>query len=191
MSTTDNNPLARWDINASYWDQNMGVTGNDYYNDLQLPALNRMADIQGGERALDLATGNGLVARWLAAEGVGSVVATDGSSKMVECARERGAAEDANGEEKKGVVVSYQVLDVTDEDRLGEFIKREVENVRITFFSPCLSCILGRKRRETGRGFSPLILLNGFLPRCDIAFKGLVNVSFSFALQSDEFPIYF
>ena len=153
MSTpVEDNALANWDVNASFWDQGMGATGNDYYTDLELPALKRMAAIQGGERALDLATGNGLVARWLAGQGVGSVIATDGSKKMVECARGRGAdasAVDGN----RGAVVSYQVLDVTDRERLEEFIEREVKSVRILFSSLPSSRSVWKKEEKKGFPF--------------------------------------
>ncbi|KAK2761226.1 hypothetical protein FQN54_001748 [Arachnomyces sp. PD_36] len=126
MSTPTDNPLYCWNINAAFWDELMGDGGNDYFTDLELPALERMSAIQGGERALDLATGNGLVARWLAAQGAGSVIGTDGSEKMVEHARKRGVA--AYGEDTAGGKMSYQVLDVTDEKALEEFIEREVES---------------------------------------------------------------
>lgn len=166
MSTPADNSLANWNVNASFWDEAMGPSGNDYYTDLELPALKRMTAIQGGERTLDLATGNGLVARWLAGQGVGSVIATDGSEKMVECARGRGAAKDANGD--GDAVVSYQVLDVTDQGMLEEFIEREVERVR-TLLPSCLpSFFFIFSRRKWEKKFH----LSGF-SRMEIIFRSL------------------
>jgi len=55
-----------WDANAAYWDEKMGE-GNDFVNLLQWPAILRLLDPQPGQRILDIATGNGLTARRLAA----------------------------------------------------------------------------------------------------------------------------
>ncbi|GMF86260.1 unnamed protein product [Aspergillus oryzae] len=82
--------LAAWENHARSWDSTMGDDGNDYFSVLELPALKRMISGQKRNRALDLATGNGLVARWLAKEGF-SVVATDGARAMLEHAKARTA----------------------------------------------------------------------------------------------------
>jgi hypothetical protein len=133
MSTTT--PLSTWQTNATFWDQIMGPSGNDYYKDLELPSLKRMAAITGDERALDLATGNGLVARWMVGEGVKEVVATDGSENMLELAEKRWAEEveakgKGTGDGEDGKRLSFQLLDVTDEVKMEEFVKREGESVR-------------------------------------------------------------
>ncbi|RYP75960.1 hypothetical protein DL771_002032 [Monosporascus sp. 5C6A] len=95
-----------WDANAEFWDNGIGEQGNKYWKVLQLPTLKRMLQIKPGSKALDLATGNGLAARWLASEGA-SVLATDGSEKMLERAKLRHSA--AYGDN-----ISYRHLDVTD-----------------------------------------------------------------------------
>ena len=94
-----------WEANAEHWDETMGSEGNKYWQLLELPYLKKMVHITPGCKALDLATGNGLCARWLASEGA-SVVATDGSENMLEVARRRTLPEQA------GKIV-YQKLDVT------------------------------------------------------------------------------
>ena len=97
--------MQSWETNAEYWDNGIGEHGNVYWKVLQLPTLKRMIDIRPGNKALDLATGNGLAARWLASEGA-SVLATDGSTGMLENAKLRHAAAcDAD--------ISYRRLDVT------------------------------------------------------------------------------
>ena len=117
--------LAAWDANASFWDAAMGSTGNDYYRVLELPALKRMVQVKKGERALDLATGNGLVAHWLAQAGA-NVIATDGSREMLDLALMRGKKLNAKGD----MSVQYRFLDVTDAQMWEDFIEKELSGVR-------------------------------------------------------------
>ena len=102
--------LDSWEANAAHWDQAMGDEGNNYWQQLELPYLKQLAPVTPGCKALDLATGNGLVARWLASEGA-SVVATDGSKNMLDLAKQR-TPPDLAGR------ITYQGLDMT---RDGEF----------------------------------------------------------------------
>jgi len=55
-----------WNTNAPFWDEKMGE-GNDFVNILQWPSILRLLDPQPGQRFLDIATGNGLTSRRLAA----------------------------------------------------------------------------------------------------------------------------
>lgn len=71
-----------WEENAEYWDGYMGE-GNDFVEVLCWPAFERLLDIKPGERILDIACGNGLTSRRLAAMGY-EVTAFDFSSKMIE-----------------------------------------------------------------------------------------------------------
>ncbi len=98
--------LDSWGTNAAHWDSSMGYDGNMYWNVLQEPCLARFlaSHLKPGCRALDLATGNGLCARWLASHGA-SVLATDGAAEMLEIAQSHSAAGDG---------ISFQKLDVTD-----------------------------------------------------------------------------
>ncbi|RYO85908.1 hypothetical protein DL762_004987 [Monosporascus cannonballus] len=98
--------IESWDANAEFWDNGVGEQGNKYWKALQLPTLKRMIQVKAGSKALDLATGNGLAARWLASEGA-SVLATDGSEKMLGRAKLRHSA-------VFGDSISYRQLDVTD-----------------------------------------------------------------------------
>ncbi len=56
-----------WEANAEIWDERMGEDGNDFFNLLCWPALASLLDIQPGRRYLDIACGNGLTSRRLAA----------------------------------------------------------------------------------------------------------------------------
>lgn len=106
--------LDSWETNASFWDNSIGKDGNIYWQKLQEPSLRRLLgehlQRQRGEercRALDLATGNGLCARWLAKHGA-DVMATDGSENMLKIAREQTGKEMGN--------IQFRKLDVTQKE---------------------------------------------------------------------------
>src|SRR5205823_5651749 len=54
-----------WDENAGWWDAKMGE-GNDWHRLLIAPAVEQLLELQGGERVLEMACGNGQFARHLA-----------------------------------------------------------------------------------------------------------------------------
>ena len=60
---------AAWNANAGFWDKRMADDGNDFVNVLIWPATQRLLPVQPGQRILEIATGNGLYARRLAALG--------------------------------------------------------------------------------------------------------------------------
>jgi SAM-dependent methyltransferase len=100
--------LDAWDTNAAFWDEHM-AEGNDFVNLLQWPAIERLLPIHGGERVLDIATGNGLMARRLGRLGA-AVTAFDFAPQMIDRAQQRTRAEDGD--------ISYLTLDATDERAL-------------------------------------------------------------------------
>ena len=97
-----------WNENAAFWDERMGE-GNDFVEVLIWPATQRLLALQPGERVLDVATGNGLYARRLAARGA-EVVAFDFSHNLIELARARS--------EECADRIDYHVIDATDESAL-------------------------------------------------------------------------
>ncbi len=98
-----------WNTNAAYWDERMG-DGNDFVNVLIWPATERLLQPKSGKRILEIACGNGLYARRLAALGA-EVVGVDFSSELITIAKEY----DAHREQ-----ISYQVVDATDEQQLRQ-----------------------------------------------------------------------
>lgn len=97
-----------WNENAAFWDERMGE-GNDFVEVLTWPSTVRMLDLKPKERVLDIACGNGLTSRRMAAMGA-DVLATDFSEEMIAHARRR-TTEHADR-------LAYQVLDATDEAAL-------------------------------------------------------------------------
>jgi 2-polyprenyl-3-methyl-5-hydroxy-6-metoxy-1,4-benzoquinol methylase len=96
-----------WNANAAFWDERMG-DGNDFVEVLQWPPILRLLEPQPGQHILDIATGNGLTARRLAAMGA-QVVAFDFSEELVRLAKARTTS---------GPPIQYCVLDATDESAL-------------------------------------------------------------------------
>src|SRR3712207_5574613 len=78
---------AIWERKAAYWDERMGE-GNAFTRVLVAPATERLLALQAGETVLDVACGNGVISRRLAALGA-TVVATDFSGTFLERARAR------------------------------------------------------------------------------------------------------
>jgi len=99
---------AVWNENAAFWDGRMGE-GNDFVEMLIWPATMRLLAVQPNERVLDVACGNGLTSRRLAALGA-RVVACDFATEMLAYARQRTV--------ERADEIAYHVVDATDEAAL-------------------------------------------------------------------------
>jgi 2-polyprenyl-3-methyl-5-hydroxy-6-metoxy-1,4-benzoquinol methylase len=97
-----------WESKAEFWDERMGE-GNMFQRVLVGPASERLLEVQPGQAILDVACGNGVFSRRLAALGA-QVVATDFSARFLELAQARGA-------EFAGRI-EYLLVDATDEGQL-------------------------------------------------------------------------
>ena len=109
MSRIENENIqakSAWETNAAFWDERMGE-GNDFFNILLWPAVEKLLRPAPGERLLDIACGNGLTSRRLA-NAETSVTAFDGSAAMIALARERPGPSN----------IDYRVIDVTDREAL-------------------------------------------------------------------------
>ncbi|KAH6613630.1 S-adenosyl-L-methionine-dependent methyltransferase [Chaetomium sp. MPI-SDFR-AT-0129] len=142
--------IASWDVNAAYWDASITKDGNKYWRRLQEPCLARFLEpfLPSGGRVLDLATGNGLCARWLADKlqesggEPGEVVATDASEGMLGVARGYGNRDGritfrrvdvTSGEELKGlreekgrfgvVLMNMAIMDVAELEPLAKALR--------------------------------------------------------------------
>ncbi|HYW28496.1 MAG TPA: class I SAM-dependent methyltransferase [Gaiellales bacterium] len=99
--------VARWDRNAAFWDEQMGGDGNEFHLTLIRPAVERLLGDVDGRHVLEIACGNGLFARRLAALGA-TVLATDGSPEMLARARAHGSSG-----------IEYRLLDASDPAELS------------------------------------------------------------------------
>lgn len=99
-----------WNRNAAFWDDFFGE-GNNFHRYLISPAVEKLLALQPGERVLDVACGNGALARRMADLGV-QVTACDVSPVFIERARARSEAYAGR--------VSYAVVDASDEAQLLE-----------------------------------------------------------------------
>lgn len=99
---------ASWNQIAAWWDAQVGEDANLVVR----PAVERLLEARPGERILEIACGNGALARRMAAAGA-RVVATDFSTEFLRLARERTAARPDLAER-----IDYRLVDATDEARL-------------------------------------------------------------------------
>jgi 2-polyprenyl-3-methyl-5-hydroxy-6-metoxy-1,4-benzoquinol methylase len=99
---------AIWDANAEAWDQRIGG-GGGWQTILVFPTIEQLLVIQPTERVLDIACGNGQFSHRLAELGA-SVVASDFSPRLIECAKCRIVHHTDR--------IAYHVADATDEEQL-------------------------------------------------------------------------
>ena len=122
MTTEDLRPANEenrdaWNQNAAFWDERMGE-GNDFVEVLIWPATERLLELRPGERVLDIACGNGLYSRRMAAMGA-EVVAFDFAEEMIAHAVKRTT--------KYAERIEYLVLDATDEAALLALGERQFD----------------------------------------------------------------
>ena len=97
---TNDDVRAAWDALAGYWDEQM-EGGHTWQRVLIQPAVERLLQLEAGERVLEIACGNGEFSRRMAEVGA-HVLATDFSEPMLDRARARGGD------------IEYRRVDATD-----------------------------------------------------------------------------
>jgi SAM-dependent methyltransferase len=98
-----------WDANADFWDERMGE-GNATHRLIVGPTIERLLDLRPGEAVLEVACGNGQLARRMAALGA-RVLAVDLSEAMLARARARSRSVDG--------ALEFRVLDGADRASLA------------------------------------------------------------------------
>lgn len=98
-----------WNQKAAFWNNLFGETGNRFHKTLVGPSVERLLDLKSGERVLDIACGNGVMARRMAQLG-GIVTATDFSAEFIELAK--------SYPQTGAHPIDYHVVDATDETAL-------------------------------------------------------------------------
>ncbi len=111
-----------WNQNAEFWDERMGE-GNTFHRRLVLPSIERLLTLQPGEEVLEIACGNGQLARQLTRLGA-RVVATDFSSALIDIARTR-----TEQDPELAGRITFQVIDATDETALLALGERRFDAV--------------------------------------------------------------
>ncbi|HZD81003.1 MAG TPA: class I SAM-dependent methyltransferase [Actinomycetota bacterium] len=76
-----------WDANAAYWDRRMAEP-DSWQQTIVFPAVERLLQLRAGERVLEIACGNGLLAQRMAEAGA-TVTAVDLSEEQLRFARRR------------------------------------------------------------------------------------------------------
>ncbi len=101
-------PRTDWSGVADWYDDLVGEHGSEYHQAVVIPGVVRLLGLTRGQSALDLACGQGVLCRRLAADGV-VVTGVDAAKELIDAARARGPAE-----------IRYLVGDVRKLDFVGE-----------------------------------------------------------------------
>lgn len=96
-----------WEANAELWDARMGDEGNDLFNVLCWPSIVSFLNVHPAQNILDIACGNGLTSRRLAALGA-QVTAFDFSANLIEKAKAR---------PNYRALINYHIIDAADEQQ--------------------------------------------------------------------------
>ncbi len=85
-------PRTDWGGVAEWYDELVGDSGSEYHREVVLPGVLRLLAAQKGEKAIDIACGQGVLCRLLHERGV-EATGLDAARELIEAARERGPAE--------------------------------------------------------------------------------------------------
>jgi ubiquinone/menaquinone biosynthesis C-methylase UbiE len=91
-----------WSEVAGWYDQLVGDVGGEFHRHVVLPGALRLLALQPGERAIDIACGQGVLCRLMEKRGV-ETTGIDAAEPMIQAARERGPE-----------TIRYQVADARD-----------------------------------------------------------------------------
>ncbi len=106
-------PTTDWGEVADWYDQLVGESGSEYHREVVLPNTLRLLAAKPGEQALDLACGQGVLCRLLAAKGVEST-GIDAAPELIRAARDRGPAANPSIGAEPSAPIHYQVADARD-----------------------------------------------------------------------------
>src|SRR3954463_13348716 len=83
-------PRTEWSGDVAEWyDRLVGDEGSEYHRHVVHPGVMRLLELTAGEAVVDVACGQGALARLLAARGA-EVTGVDAAPELVRAARERG-----------------------------------------------------------------------------------------------------
>jgi len=87
---TPSGPKTDWNTVADWYDELVGDAGSEYHREVVLPGTIRLLGLNAGDRAVDVACGQGVLCRMLAARGV-QVTGVDAAHDLIAAARQRQA----------------------------------------------------------------------------------------------------
>jgi ubiquinone/menaquinone biosynthesis C-methylase UbiE len=99
-----------WHHVADWYDELVGERGSEYHDRVVIPRTLRLLDVKRGERALDVACGQGVFCRALAREGI-RAIGVDAAPALLDAARRRNQSE--------RLPIDYRLGDAR---RLGEVV---------------------------------------------------------------------
>src|SRR5258708_7504440 len=99
-------PRTDWGDVADWYDQLVGESGSEYHREVVLPGVLRLLACQPGDKAIDIACGQGVLCRILHERGV-EATGVDAARELIAAARERGPAE-----------IRYDLMDARELNRL-------------------------------------------------------------------------
>jgi len=100
-----------WNEVANWYDQHVGDTGSEFHREVVLPGTTRLLALNPGQHALDVACGQGVLARLLASKNI-TVTAIDAAADLIKAARERST--------ESSTTITYKVADARELDFLPE-----------------------------------------------------------------------
>ena len=89
---TSSNLRTDWGEVADWYDQLVGESGSEYHREVVLPGVLRLMGLTAGEKAIDIACGQGVLCRILHERGV-EATGLDAARELIAAARERGPQE--------------------------------------------------------------------------------------------------
>jgi ubiquinone/menaquinone biosynthesis C-methylase UbiE len=87
--SSSSGPRTDWGEVAEWYDQLVGESGSEYHREVVLPGVLRLLALQAGEKAIDIACGQGVLCRILNERGV-EATGVDAARELIAAARERG-----------------------------------------------------------------------------------------------------
>ena len=120
-------PTTDWSGVADWYDDLVGDNGSEYHQAIVIPGVVRLLGLTRGQAALDIACGQGVLCRRLAADGI-VVTGVDAAKELIDAARARGPGE-----------IRYLVGDVRKLDFVGEGIFHSAGSGRFDG----AACVLG------------------------------------------------
>ena len=91
-SPSSSGPRTDWGGVAEWYDELVGDSGSEYHREVVLPGVLRLMAMMKGEKAIDIACGQGVLCRLLHERGV-EAMGVDAARELIAAARERGPAE--------------------------------------------------------------------------------------------------